>query len=59
MHLYNFKCKTMLEMWFLLREGGGGAGWGHYIMFVVIGQPNGPLQKKIQNICVLGCTTIN
>jgi hypothetical protein len=39
---------------------------GFFIMFLVIGQPNGPLQKKMkerkknhQNICALGCTTTN
>jgi len=40
----------MFKMWFLLREGGG----GHSIIFLMIGQSNGPLQKKIKTFMFWG-----
>ncbi len=51
----NVKINAMYKMWFLLGEG------GEFIMFLMIGESNGPLKKKKthQNICALGCITIN
>jgi hypothetical protein len=50
----NVKINAMYKMWFLLGEG------GKFIMFLVMGEPNGPLEKNNhQNICALGCITIN
>jgi hypothetical protein len=32
-------------------------GRGDFIMFLLMGQPNGPLQKKLKTSKQLGCTT--